>query len=162
MVGWLALSAGLVVVLYLAAGAPSASAVSPAGEVLPATPADAPATVPSAALAVRAPPPAAPPVSIPETEASLTRRIGALVDADPEAAVRAVDEGARRFPGGAQADERSYLKMRALVNLGRIGAARDEADTFFVRYPESAWGERAYRLTGVHPRPPPPSARGGR
>jgi hypothetical protein len=159
-VGWLALAAGLAVVLYVAVGAPSASAngradPSPAPTaVLPATPADAPATVPSAAPFVPAAPPATP-VPAHEAEAALTARVRALVDADPAAAVSEVDEGARRFPDGARADERSFLKMRALVNLGRIAAARDEAEAFFARHPGSAWGERAYRLTGVHPRPPP-------
>lgn len=94
-------------------------------------------------------------------ETALTEEVRALVDTDPAAAVAIAEEGERRFPDGALADERSYLKMRALVHLGRIGLARGEAEVFFERFPGSSFGEDAFRLTGVHPRPPTPSGRGG-
>jgi len=41
--------------------------------------------------------------------------------------------------------------MKALVHLGRIAAARDEATAFFEQHLESPWAERVERLTGVHP-----------
>ncbi len=75
-------------------------------------------------------------------------RLRALVDADPAAAL-ALARADERAPS---ADERSFLAMRALVHLGRIAAARDEAAEFFQKYPESSWAERVERLTGVHPR----------
>ena len=93
------------------------------------------------------------------TEESLTARLRDEVDSNPSQALELAREGEERFPTGAHADERAFLKMRALVNLGRIAPARDEADAFLARHPDSPYAERVYRLTGVHPRPPPPGAR---
>jgi hypothetical protein len=76
------------------------------------------------------------------------------VDADPTTELLRLEEDARRFPDSPHADERSYLRMRALVNLQQIAAARAEAETFFERFPRSPWAPRAFELTGVHPRPP--------
>jgi len=93
------------------------------------------------------------------TEGELAERLRQAVDADPPLALELAREGEERFPDGALADERAYLKARALVNLGRIARARDEAEAFFQRHPGSPYAERIYRLTGVHPRPPPPARR---
>lgn len=79
-------------------------------------------------------------------------RLRAIVDSDPVAALALAREDERRAPEGRFADERSFLAMKALVHLGKIAAARDEATGFFEKHPESAWGERVERLTGVHPK----------
>ena len=97
--------------------------------------------------------PAPPSAATLDPEVALTERVRDAVEPDPSAAVALVEQGEREFPGGALSDERSFLKMRALVNLGHIGRARDEATEFFRRYPESPWAERVWRLTGVHPTP---------
>lgn len=123
----------------------------------------APLATTDAAPSSPVPPPASPLAASsapPDPETSLTGRLRAVVDADPGAALGLADEGERRFGDGPLADERSFLKMRALVHLGRIGDARSEAEAFFERFPESPLGERAYRLTGVHPRPSAPRGRG--
>jgi hypothetical protein len=156
----LALTVGLAVLAGRSAGAPSARGgarpePAPPPSPVPAAPPAAIATGPSPRIAPRAP--TAPPV---DPEDAVTDRVRLLVDADPTGALDAAAEGERRFPDGRMADERSYLKMRALVHLGRIGAARDEAEAFFERFPDSDYAESAYRLTGVHPRPAPPSGRG--
>jgi len=82
-------------------------------------------------------------------------RLRAAVDADPRAAVELGREGERRFADGAYADERTWLEMRALVHLGDIHGARERAYDFYDRFPESQYGERVFRLTGLHPHPRP-------
>jgi len=85
-------------------------------------------------------------------ESGKMERLRSIVDADPRAALELSREVEREFPSGQMADERSFLTMRALVHLGRIAAARDEATAFFQHeHPEGSWAERVERLTGVHP-----------
>ena len=78
-------------------------------------------------------------------------RLRALVDSDPAAALALAREDERRSPEARFGDERSFIVMRALVHLGNIAPARDEATAFFQKHPESVWAERVERLTGVHP-----------
>jgi hypothetical protein len=78
-------------------------------------------------------------------------RLRAIVDSDPAAALALAREDAERSPNSPVADERSFRTMQALVHLGEIVPARGAATTFFEQHPESAWGERVERLTGVHP-----------
>jgi hypothetical protein len=80
-------------------------------------------------------------------------RLRALVDVDPIAALALARAEALRSPDAPVADERSFRAMQALVHLGQIAGARDEAASFFRQHPQSPWGERVERLTGVHPRP---------
>lgn len=77
----------------------------------------------------------------------------AEVDARPEAALALAEDGERRFPSGPYAEERAWLKMRALVHLGRIGIARDAASRFFEQHPDSPLARYVFRLTGVRPMP---------
>jgi hypothetical protein len=102
---------------------------------------------PPQARAVPLPARAAPPHEVDPME-----RLRALVDSDPAAALALTREDEQRSPQGRFGDERSFLAMRALVHLGKIAAARDEATAFFQKYPQSPWAERVERLTGVHPR----------
>lgn len=81
------------------------------------------------------------------------------MDADPAVALALVQEGRRRFALGRYEDERSFLGMRALVALGRIAQAREEASAFFELHPGSPFAERVHRLTGVHPPPQLPPRR---
>lgn len=60
----------------------------------------------------------------------------------------------------ARPDQAAFAEMRALVDEQRIGDARVRAERFFAEYPDSPYGERVERLTGVHPHAPPPGARG--
>jgi hypothetical protein len=118
-------------------------------------PADAssPAASPPAPTAQATPiPQPAPAAAAPDDEALEEARRS--VDADPKSALAQLEEDARRFPRSPHADERSYLRMRVLVNLQEIAAARAEAESFFERFPHSPWASRAFELTGVHPRPP--------
>lgn len=92
--------------------------------------------------------------SVVPVEGTPMDRLRALVDVDPAAALALAREDERRAPDSPEGDERSFCAMQALVHLGRIAAARDEATDFFARHPESPWGARVERLTGAHPRGP--------
>lgn len=89
------------------------------------------------------------------SEAELMARLRRIVDARPGEALDLLRRSESRFPSSPLADERAWIGMRALVHLGQIAAARDRATRFFRRFPASPFGERVYRLTGVHPRPRP-------
>lgn len=131
--------------------AEQAPAVAPA--VAQSAAASAPAAQLPAAAAPAAPAAASRAAGAPATDDELVERERAEVDVHPEAAVALADEGEARFPSGPHADERAFLKMRALVHLGEIGVARAAAAQFFERHPESPLGRDVFRLTGM--RPPP-------
>ena len=91
-----------------------------------------------------------------DSEEDLVERLRDEVDRNPAQAVELAKEGERRHPGSRSADEREFLRMRALVHLGEISAAREAAARFFDRYPNSPFAPRVSRLTGRRPRPRPP------
>jgi hypothetical protein len=78
-----------------------------------------------------------------------------VVHSDPRRALELIENGERELHRSRFSDERALLKMHALVHLGRIAAARDEAVKLLRRNPGSPLAGRVYRLTGVHPRPRP-------
>ena len=125
---------------------------------VPAVPREAPAPDDAGAPAAAAPVDAGQPLAAaaPVSEEGLLSRLRYEADPRPAAALELAQQSERLFPAGRHTDERSYLKMRALVHLGEIAAARDEATAFFERTPDSPFAEQVYRLTGVHPRPRPP------
>jgi hypothetical protein len=143
----------------LAAGAASeGSTATPVAASVPAPPpppaiedaAPARSAPPAAAAAAAAAPAPAPPAA--STEENLMERLRAAVDGEPTLALAIADQGDAAFPSGPLAEERSYLRMRALVHLGDIGKARTVAGEFFERHPESPYGRFVYRLTGMRPR----------
>ena len=93
-----------------------------------------------------------------EAEQRAMVELRALVAAQPRRALVLVERLAARYPNSALADERALLKMWALVNLGEIARARDQARAFYARFPDSRYAARVARLTGYHrrPRPGPP------
>jgi hypothetical protein len=131
-----------------AAVAAAASAASVPATPPPAVEDAAPArSAPPAAAAAPAP---APPAA--SSEEHLMERLRSAADDQPTLALAIADEGDAAFPSGTLADERSYLRMRALVHLGDIGKARTVAGEFFERHPESPYARSVYRLTGMRPR----------
>ena len=104
-----------------------------------------------AAVAPRAGPAVEPRPQAQPAESEKMERLRSLVDTDPSAALELSRQIERELPSGQMADERSLLAMKALVHLGKIAVARDEATAFFQKYPESPWAQRVERLTGVHP-----------
>lgn len=125
--------------------APDATPLPSSEPTPPSTPSirSTPSIPPDAAVASAA---------APATEEQLTARVRALVDERPEEALALVAEADKVFPAGRLADERSFLTMRALVHLDRIGAAREAAADFHRRFPNSPWAEQVVRLTGYRPR----------
>ena len=79
--------------------------------------------------------------------------IRAMVQSEPGAALALIESVDRRYPLSLFAEERSALRVDALVFADQIGLARDAAKEFLLRYPEGAYAEHIQVLTGVHPRP---------
>jgi hypothetical protein len=129
------------------------------GRAASTSPEVAAAAAPTPPPAVPAPLPAAAPVAAPaaparaaDPEEALTEQLRSAVDAAPRAALAIADQADAAFPNGRHAEERSWLRMRALVHLGDIGKARTVAGEFFERHPQSEYAERVWRLTGMSPR----------
>jgi hypothetical protein len=122
-------------------------------------------TTPVAEAPPAPPPPAAPPATPPaptataapparpaDPEEAITERLRATVDEQPQAALAVADQADAAFPTGRHADERAFLRMRALVHLGEIGKARTLAGEFLEHHPESPYARSVWRLTGMSPR----------
>jgi hypothetical protein len=76
----------------------------------------------------------------PVDEAAETKLLGdaqSALKSDPAAALRACTEHAKRFPGGALAQEREALAIEALVRLGRKEEASKRLARFRTTYPSS-------------------------
>jgi hypothetical protein len=114
------------------------------------TPIEIPTPSPSAApewvFPSRAPParaPSAPSPSPLDAELALLRTAhDALKAHDPAAALRALDEHARRFPDGAMVEEREASRVFALCDLARTDEATDAASRFLREHPSSPLAAR--------------------
>jgi type IV secretory pathway VirB10-like protein len=134
------------------APAPAPQHVAPPAEPQPSVQAVAPA--PSAA-APAAPEPAAPnpvvaaqPESNAQPAARSSRReiaqlvrIRALLERDPNAAYRLAQQSEREFPRGVLSEERQALQVLALAKSGDLDGAKQRAQAFFARYPQSPMRE---------------------
>lgn len=65
----------------------------------------------------------------------------ALAKNDAEAALQTLDRHEAEFPNGALVEEREFLRVRALLTLGRRSEAEQRAKAFLARFPESALGD---------------------
>jgi hypothetical protein len=106
---------------------------------LPARPAEQPASAAAPSVASTESPAAT------VSELELLDRAHQAVKTDAAAALRLVDEHARRFPQSALVQEREALAIEALVGAGRAEAARGRANAFLDRYPTSALRRRIER-----------------
>ena len=88
-----------------------------------------------------------------DEERSRMDEIRAMVQSEPSAALTLIEAADRKYPLSFFAEERSSLRVDALVFADQIGLARDAAEEFLLRYPEGAYAEHIQVLTGVHPRP---------
>lgn len=119
----------------------SAVPVEPSAEVLPS---DAPA---ADALPPRAGSASATEVEAEtETEVHLLQRAQGALGASSNAALALTDEHARRFPGGALAQEREFIAVNALLALGRGPEARARAARLIERFPNTAYRGRLESL----------------
>jgi hypothetical protein len=73
----------------------------------------------------------------------------------PQRALELVRRGDARFPDGYLRQERAYVAILALIELGELVTARAEAERFFVRYPDTPYAARVRRAlhSGVGPTP---------
>lgn len=78
----------------------------------------------------------------PEEVASFQRAQTALAEGDSEAALRALDEHGRRYPGGFFQEERLVSRAAALCKLGRVSESRATRDRFLRDRPASHLRER--------------------
>lgn len=78
---------------------------------------------------------------------------------DPEEALALLAAADDAHPQSAFREERAALRVDALVNANKIGLARDAAEDFLRRYPDSAHAVHVQTLTGVHPHPRDPRGR---
>ncbi len=70
-----------------------------------------------------------------------------LLRASPlQQVVALAEEGHRRFPSGTFYQEREYLAIRALVELGQERRAADRAVAFLTAYPSGLYAERVKRV----------------
>jgi hypothetical protein len=135
-------------VLFAVRHGQRAERARPQPAVPPAPPASP--SLASPRLAVLPAPDAAPAMMV-DDESALMRQIRALIKREPAKAEALAREARRRFPDGAEADERDALLVDALVNQQRIGAARDETYYYFDHHPGGRFGEHLFVMTGVRP-----------
>jgi hypothetical protein len=87
---------------------------------------------------------------VPADDAGAFAEIEPLVTSDPERALALVQTQNERFPESTLRDDRDWAKVRALVNLQKIGKARDAAKQFYLAHPDSPFVPQVHSLTGMH------------
>jgi hypothetical protein len=136
----------------------------PAPAVAPAPPAEepAPSATPAAEEAPTAKPEAPKPSAKPADKPTLADEVAALDAArvavsrgDSAAALRALDEHDRRFPGGALGQEATVLRITALAQRGDRAAATRLGRAFLDAHPTSPLAARVRSLIGEDAAPAP-------
>ncbi len=84
-----------------------------------------------------------------EQEDPLTRESN-LIDAAHEALAQ-LARHEREFPRGQHAEDREFVAVQALHNLGRSTEARARAQALITRFPDSPMRGRAQRLIDTLP-----------
>jgi hypothetical protein len=128
---------------------PPAPAPPPSEETPPPSSEEA-APRPTAATAAR---PA--PTSLTEEVASLDTAREALAAGDASRALRALDDHARKFPGGLLGPEATVLRIEALALRGDRAAATRLGKAFLDAHPHSPHANRLRSLLGLDPPPAP-------
>jgi hypothetical protein len=78
-------------------------------------------------------------------------RIRDLVTRDPAAALALIDWTSTTGSEPQFAEERTALRIEALVRIGEKGQAHDTAEQFLEHYPKSQFAGRVHSLTGAMP-----------
>jgi hypothetical protein len=124
-----------------------APALSPAPAPAPAPASAAPIASPPLSSPAISPPPSAPSTSAFDREASLLERArAALVRHDPAAAESALAAFDKQFPTSRHAEERDYLRIQLLRELGDAAAVRERARAFLAAHPDSLFRARVEPL----------------
>lgn len=79
------------------------------------------------------------------------RRLHAIGEADPAAALGLALEGNARFPASKDAPERGWIICRSLVDLRRFSEAVAEARVVVEQYPDTPWALDVERHLLVNP-----------
>jgi type IV secretory pathway VirB10-like protein len=123
-----------------------------------------PALPPDGRLDAAAPDPStatpAPAASAPRTEADFMRQIRDNVRANPELALALAKAARQELGDSAESDERDKLLVDALINLQKIGAARDETGYYYRHHPAGQYRQYLWAMTGARPDPPAGPANG--
>jgi TolA-binding protein len=78
-----------------------------------------------------------------------------LQGAAPLLSLQLAREGNQRFPGSADAPERTWYVVKSLSDLGRHDEARDEARKMLGLFPNNRFTSDVVRHTLNHPPSPP-------
>jgi outer membrane protein assembly factor BamD (BamD/ComL family) len=81
-------------------------------------------------------------------EVAALDRVRRLAAADPEQALRLLDEYDQRFPGGDLAPEALVLRIEALVRGGERARAETLARSFLSNHPRSPHAKRIRTIVG--------------
>ncbi len=81
----------------------------------------------------------------------MTSRLAALRKTDPELALEMTRVVLERDPESQEVPQRTWIAIRALVDLGRRAEAKDEARALVRKYPKDRWAQDAERHLLVHP-----------
>ena len=87
-------------------------------------------------------------------EADFMGQIRDNVRANPEVAVALAQQARQEFGDTTESDERDKLLVDALINLQRIGAARDETLYYYRHHPAGRYRQYLWAMTGARPDPP--------
>ena len=82
-------------------------------------------------------------------------RLRDLGATDPALTLELARQGERQFANSADAAERSWMIVKALMELGRADEARAEARVMVEKYRGTSWAEDVYRHMLVSPSPDP-------
>jgi hypothetical protein len=99
------------------------------------------------------------PVAESQDDALLMQKIRENLKQNPALAVDLAYQARRSFPDSTRAEERDALLIDGLINLQKIGAARDEAERYLARYPNGRYAPYIFAMTGASPRPQGPPVR---
>jgi hypothetical protein len=134
---------------------------APASELQIEPRAEVVAPAPAPRLQDPDPAPAAEPLAEadPQTdpEDAVQREVEEALDRDPNQALLLLSQADAQFPAGRLADERQFLRLKAMVNLNQIPEARVAATNYLELNPRSPIGRKIYRLLGIHAPPELPS-----
>lgn len=84
-----------------------------------------------------------------EESAAILAAREALLAGRTTDALRQLDRARAEFPGGALAEEREALKVRALIAAGDRAAARERGETFLRTFPKSPHASEIRALLGL-------------
>lgn len=108
------------------------------------------AAVPKGVEEVASAKPAPAPGPTPESETSYIRRAETAIDSgDGITALKALDDHGKAYPDGILAGRRDVLRVVATCTVGRVPAAREQAEKYLAEHPRSAEAARIRRVCGT-------------